>query len=174
MRITLSAEFLSVSAASLSAQELPAGFGWFGTMVGSCWIGQFPDGRTEHTQCYSGQFGKFMRGTASLSSAKETARQVLFEGDSLFAWDDASKRIVYYIWGSDGTHRQLQAQYIGEELHFPVPSRTDPTQVSYRSVWRRIDASSFEVRRERPRGEQWATELIVTYRKAPSGAEPKR
>jgi hypothetical protein len=98
MRITLSAEFLSVSAASLSAQELPAGFRWFGTMVGSCWIGQFPDGRTEHTQCYSGQFGKFMRGTASLSSAKETARQVLFEGDSLFAWDDASKRIVYYIW----------------------------------------------------------------------------
>ena len=164
MPIVLAAALLFIQPL-LSAQELPSGFGWFGSLVGMCWVGQFPDGRTEHTQCYTAQFGKFVRGTASLASVKDGGRQVIFEGDSLFVLDEASKQIVYYIWGSDGTHRQLHAQYLGDELHFPVPSRTDPSQVSHRSVWRRIDASTFEVRRERPKAGQWTTELTVTYRK---------
>lgn len=170
----LRALLLCLPAASLSAQELPVAFGWFGAMAGSCWIGQFPDGRTEHTQCYASQFAKFLRGTASLATVKDGIRQVMVEGDSVFAWDEASKTIIYYIWGSDGTHRQLHAKYVGGELHFPVTSRTDPSRVSYRSVWRRLDASTFEVRRERPREDQWTTELAVTYRKRPLAAEPTK
>lgn len=156
---------LCLPAMSISAQELPAGFGWFASMAGSCWVGQFPDGRTEHTQCYTSQFGKFVRGTASLAAVKEGTRQHAFEGDSVFAWDGPSGKIVYYIWGSDGSHRQLHAQFVGEELHFPVPSRTEPARVSYRSAWRRIDENTFEVRRERPQGDQWSNELTVIYRK---------
>jgi hypothetical protein len=48
---------------------------------------------------------------------------------------------------------------------FPVPSRADPATVAYRTVWRRLDADSFEVRRERPKGDAWATELTVVYRR---------
>ena len=156
---------LCVPAASLCAQELPAGFGWFLSVADSCWVGQFPDGRTEHTQCYTTQFGRFLRGSAALATVTDGKRSVTFEGDSVFAWDEASRRIVYYIWGSDGSHRQLHAEYAGDELHFPVPTRAEPAKISYRSAWRRIDAETIEVRRQRPAGADWTTELVVTYRK---------
>ena len=152
-------------AVSLSAQELPAGFGWFAAVANTCWVGQFPDGRTEHTQCYTSQFGKFLRGSAALATITDGRRNVTFEGDSVFAWDEASKRIVYYIWGSDGSHRQLSAEYAGDELHFPVPTRADPARLSHRSAWRRVDTETIEVRRQRPTGTEWTTELTVTYRK---------
>lgn len=156
---------LCIPSASPYAQEVPAGFGWFGSVANTCWVGQFPDGRTEHTQCYTSQFGKFLRGTAALATIADGKRNVTFEGDSIFAWDEASKRIVYYIWGSDGSHRQLHAEYAGDELHFPVPMRADPARISYRSTWRRVNAETIEVRRERPTGDVWTTELTVTYRK---------
>ena len=71
----------------------------------------------------------------------------------------------YYIWGSDGSYRQLEARYEGAELQFPVPSRSEPQKVLVRSVWRRVDASSFEVRRERLTASEWKPELTVTYRR---------
>ena len=155
------------AASSAFAQSLPVGFGWFADMVGSCWVGKFPDGKTVHTHCYTAQFGKFMRGTAALAGEKDGAAHVQFEGDSIYAWDDAGKKIVYYIWGSDGNHNRLEASWSGEELTFPVMTRADPAKVAFRSVWKRIDANSFEVRRERPNGNEWATVLSVTYRRAP-------
>jgi hypothetical protein len=153
-------------AMAASAQDGLQSFDWFGSLSGSCWVGVFPDGVTEHTQCYSSQFDAFLRGTAALAETKDGKRQVLFEGDSVFAWDKASARIVYFIWGSDGSYRQMEAQLVGDELHFPVPSRDDAARILYRSVWKRIDADTFEVRRERPQDNGWTTELTVVYARA--------
>lgn len=154
-------------AASLVAAADPplARFGWFAEVVGYCWTGTFPDGKTQHSHCYTSQFDQFIRGTATLEGEREGQRADLFSGDSLFAWNDKAKRIEYYVWGSDGVHGKHEAYYAGEELVFPVISRKDPTKIAFRSVWRRIDASSFEVRRETPDGTGWKTELTVLYRK---------
>jgi len=143
---------LVVLSASVDAQAIDPGFGWFADLAGSCWVGLLPDGETEHTQCYETQFHKFLRGAAVLKTQREGQWQPVFEGDSLFAWDETRKAIVYYIWGSDGSHRPLEARYVGDELSFPVPARADASKVAYRSVWRRIDPDTFEVRRERPDG----------------------
>jgi hypothetical protein len=157
---------LSLLAVGVCAQETPQRFNWFGALSGSCWVGVFADGVTEHTQCYTTQFGAFMRGTASLAERKDGKREVRFEGDSVFAWDESSRRIAYFIWGSDGSYRELEAEFVGAEIHFPVPSRDDPARILYRSVWRRIDTDTFEVRRERPGDDGWTTELTVVYRRA--------
>ncbi len=155
---------LLAPAAPAFSQSLQA-FRWFADLAGSCWTGPFPDGKTRHKQCYSVQYGKFLRGTASLIVEQEGASRAQFEGDSVFAWDTASGQITYYIWGSDGSHRQLAAQFVGDELVFPVPSRKAPSEIAYRSVWRRISADVFEVRRERPAGGAWSTELTVVYKR---------
>lgn len=152
--------------ASAPARGVDPGFGWFAGLAGACWTGTFPDGKTEHTQCYMAQFGKFLRGTAALKALKDGQWQTAFEGDSVYAWDASRKAIVYYLWGSDGSHRQLDASYAGDELVFAVPSRADPRTIAYRSVWRRIDADTFEVRRERPNDGAWTTELTVVYRRS--------
>jgi hypothetical protein len=44
-----------------------APFGWFKDLAGSCWSGSNEDGKTLDTQCYSVQFGRFLRGTINLS-----------------------------------------------------------------------------------------------------------
>lgn len=141
------------------------GFGWFASLVGSCWVGKFPDGRTRHTQCYTSQFDRYLRGTAVLSTEQGGVAKDQFSGDSLFALDESSGRIVYYIWGSNGSHGRHEAHYSGDELVFPIARKDDPAVTGYRSVWRRIDAETFEVRRETPDGDGWDTELTVVYRK---------
>jgi hypothetical protein len=150
---------------SAAKAATPDGFGWFGNLAGACWTGTFPDGKTTHTQCYTRQFDKFVRGTATLAEQRDGAAQTLFEGDSVFAFDEGTRRIVYYIWGSDGVHRRLEAHYIGDELAFPVESRKQPGQIAYRSVWRRLGDDAFEVRRERPSASEWNVELRVVYRR---------
>ena len=153
----------------------PAAFGWFGELAGTCWTGTFPDGKTVHRHCYTRQFDRFMRGTAVLSATRDGELRPMFSGDSVYAWDAAGPRIVYYLWGSDGQHRQLEARYEGDELTFPVPARDDPSKVAFRSVWKRIDADTLEVRRERPAAEKgWREELKVTYRRSPGPPEGGR
>jgi hypothetical protein len=151
--------------AAVHAQELPADFGWFASLAGSCWEGVFPDGRTRHRQCYATQFGRFLRGTAQLSADREGRAAITFEGDSVFAWNAERGGFEYTIWGSDGSLRGLAARYEGDELVFPVPARDDPSRIAYRSVWKRIDADRFEVRRERPVDGGWRSDLTVTYRR---------
>ena len=147
---------------------LAAGFGWFGTLPGSCWTGLLPDGVTQHTHCYTSQFGKFVRGTARLESDREGTRFTIFEGDSVYSWESTAKRIGYVIWGTDGSLRLLHAHYEGEELMFPIPSRADPAKVAFRSAGRRIDADTIEVRREQPQGDKWTTQFKVVYRRGGS------
>lgn len=143
-------------------------FGWFADVVGTCWVGTFPDSKTQHSHCYTSQFDQFIRGTATLSSEQDGKMKDQFFGDSLFTWDENEKRIVYYIWGSDGSHGKHEAYYSNDELVFPVKSKSDPEKVMFRSVWHRIDSDSFEVRREVPDGEGWKTEMKVLYRKKPA------
>lgn len=142
------------------------GFGWFADLAGACWTGEVPDGKTQHSQCYTSQFDRFLRGTAVLWTERDGVREEQFSGDSLFALDEPSGRIVYYIWGSNGSHSRHEAYYTGDELLFPVARRDDPAVTSYRSAWRRIDADTFEVRREVPDGDGWRTEFSVLYKRA--------
>jgi hypothetical protein len=60
-------------AASAPAHAVSTGFGWFADLAGSCWVGMFPDGKSEHTQCYTVQFDKFLRGTAALKVERDGA-----------------------------------------------------------------------------------------------------
>lgn len=158
-----------LAAAPAQAQDALARFGWFGFLSGACWIGEYPDGKTRHKQCFRSQYGsQFIRGTVELSTLREGgAFQVALESDSVYSWNAAAKRVDYTLWSSDGTQRVLQAAYEGEDLVFPVPSRTDPAKVASRSVWRRINLNTLEVRRQRPAGNGWENELVLTYIRDP-------
>lgn len=152
---------------SVVAAEPSGRFGWFANVIGSCWIGTFPDGRTQHAHCYTSQFDHFIRGTATLSTDRDGTLTAQFHGDSVFAWNENQRRIEYYIWGSDGNHGRHEAYYADEELVFPIGGRQDPEKIVSRSVWRRVDDVTIEVRREVPDGTGWKRELTILYRRAP-------
>jgi hypothetical protein len=160
---------LSTAAGEAPDPEKARQFGWFGTLAGSCWQGEHPDGRTRDTQCYQWQFGRLIRGTISISGQRTDGEPWSLEGDSVFAWIVKDGRIRYSNWADNGSLVHGEAYYEGELLLFPdVRSRDE--EPTTRSVWRRLDADSFEVTREARDAGSWREQFKVTYRRAAAAA----
>jgi hypothetical protein len=142
----------------------PPDFGWLADLVGSCWVARIPENRL-HTQCYSRQFDRFIRGAITVSTEVDGTWRPIFAGDSVFA-SEAGRRLAYYTWGSDGGHRQLEARLEGDLIVFPTAARP-PQRVTQRSVWKRLDDDTFEVSREKASedGKSWTEELKVTNKR---------
>lgn len=140
-----------------------APFGWFKDLAGSCWSGKHADGRPSDTQCYSVQFGRFLRGTIKLSGKHGSQPADNLEGDSVYAWNPQANQVHYSLWASDGTYATGAMYVEGENLIFP-PANPDSSGAT-RFVWTRIDADSYVVTREKRQGKAWSKAFEVTYRR---------
>jgi hypothetical protein len=156
-----------------AATDSAAALGWFGTLAGSCWRGEYAGGGGD-TQCYGLQYGRYLRGTIAIEAPGKDGQPFTLTGDSVYEWDAKAGRIRYSNWADLGSLQHGEAYYDGELLRFPdVRSRDEEPRT--RSSWRRIDADSFEVTRERREGEEWKPLFSVTYRRvAPAAASPPR
>jgi hypothetical protein len=135
-----------------------ASFGWFAELAGSCWKGSRAEGRSD-VQCYQKQFNRFIRGSIKFYQADK----VTGEADSVFGYDGNAKLIIYSQWGSNGSVGFGQATLQNDELVFQNHN-PDNSEAPTRSVWRRIDADSFKIVRQRRSGEgAWTDESAVTY-----------
>jgi hypothetical protein len=151
------------AAASQPATDAAARFGWLGSLAGACWRGEYPGGGGD-TQCYEWQYGRYLRGTIAIESPANDGSTMKLMGDSVFDADAKSGRIRYSNWADVGNLAHGEAYYEGEILQFPdVKSRDEEPRT--RSSWRRIDADTFEVARERRDDKGWNAELTVTYRR---------
>ena len=134
-----------------------ASFGWFAELAGSCWKSVRAEGRGD-VQCYTAQYNRFMRATIKFYQGDKLTG----EGDSVFAFDPNANLIVYSQWVSNGSLGFGQATLENGELVFQNSSPEGPA--STRSVWRKADADSFKVSRQR-RGQDgaWKEEQAITY-----------
>jgi hypothetical protein len=151
------------SHAQTSADPL-APFGWFKELAGSCWSGQEADGRPSDTQCYSVQFGRFLRGTIKVSGKHGSQAVGSLDGDSVYAWNPQVKRVHYSLWASDGTYATGAMYVEGENLIFPGANPDAPGATRF--VWTRIDADRYVVAREKRQGKAWSRASEVTYRRS--------
>ena len=137
-------------------------FGWFAELAGSCWKAVGPEGRSD-VQCYEKQFNRFMRGSIKFYRNEK----VTGEGDSMFAYDGNASLIIYSQWSSNGTVGFGQATLKNGELVFQNHN-PDGSDAPTRSVWRKVDADSFKVSRQR-RSDQgaWTEESGLTYSRVP-------
>ncbi|HEU5467815.1 MAG TPA: hypothetical protein VFU77_00790 [Steroidobacteraceae bacterium] len=144
-------------------------FGWFASLAGSCWRGTYPGGGGD-IQCYEWQYGRYLRGTIEIDTKGKEGAEVKLAGDSVYDWDGKAGRIRYSNWADAGSLQHGEAYYEGELLRFPVVKSADE-EPRARSTWRRIDADTFEVTRERLEGGAWTAELSVTYRRSARGPD---
>ena len=130
----------------------------------ACWQGAYPDGKAADTQCYSTQYDRVIRGTIKMRVEREGAPATTFEGDSIFAWEPAKKKVVFTQWGSNGSYGQGELAVEADVLRFQnrLP---DGSESKVRSVWRRIDGDTFRVTRERRDGDSWKEAFSVDYRR---------
>jgi hypothetical protein len=153
----LAASLLALAAVPASAQLTQ--FGWFGQLAGSCWRGTRADGKPADEQCYAAQYNRFLRGRIKFPPGERGTA----EGDSVFAFDPQAKVVIYSQWSSNGGMGFGEAVLEGDELIFQnrLP---DGSEALSRSVWRRVDAETYRVSRQR-RSEagDWNEESAVTY-----------
>ena len=131
-----------------------------------CWRGSRPDGRSD-VQCYGTQYGRFVRGTIKFYQGDKLTG----ESDSVFSYDANARLIVYSQWVSNGGVGFGQATLENGEIVFQnrLPGGDEAPA---RSVWRKVDADSFRVARQRRADDgSWKDEQVVTYSRV--AAAPK-
>jgi len=138
-----------------------ARYTWLGELAGSCWAGTTEDGKPADTQCYSTQYGNFLRGTIKLQVPRGD-EVVDFEGDSVLAWDPVTGNLEIFYWSSDGAFRRGEATLYKGKYRFQDRPRDGSPPVR-RTIWRRQGPDAFEVTLERRDGDRWVEVKVVTY-----------
>jgi hypothetical protein len=134
---------------ALGAEEIPEhvppALRPFAPLVGTPWLGRFPDGALIDEQRFEWVYGgRFLRNTHRVRNA---AGEVVYEGETIIAWDPSNDRIAWWYWNTTGGHItgtmvETEQGWISEgENHAPsgqTPrvrgAMVDITSVSWESV----------------------------------------
>lgn len=66
-------------------------------LVGHCWRASFPDGKRD-LQCFESLYGGKLVGNSHMVQGSDP----LYEGQTIFSWDEANKRIRFHYFTSEG------------------------------------------------------------------------
>ncbi|HZP65364.1 MAG TPA: hypothetical protein VFB32_03580 [Rudaea sp.] len=134
-------------------------------LVGSCWVGEFPNGGGTDTHCFEPVYGgKFVRDRHVVRGKGPD-----YLGETIYGWDPRQQRIVFWYWSSAGVIEQGSVSPSADGLDFPEHRLTEPKELLMRTHWKRIDADHYETLNERKDGEAWRLEWKVAYRRTPAG-----
>ena len=136
---------------------------WLGELAGSCWRGTTGDGKPADTQCYSTQYGHFLRGTIR-TTAPRGDESVDLESDSVLAWDPVTGNLEILRWSSDGSFRRGEATLFKGVYRFQDRTRDGSPPVK-RTIWRRVGPDAFEVTLEHREGDHWVEAKVVSYQR---------
>ena len=158
MRFIIILAFATTSFADLRPELKPLSF-----LVGHCWTGTFPGGKTTDTHCFEPMLGgQFVRDRHRVAGAKTP-----YEGETVYWWDKTSNRIAYTYWASDGGVSSGTAQPEGETIVFPEEYKgKDGGTQSMRSVWKRSGENSYDVIVSKKTADGWQETWRMTLRRA--------
>jgi hypothetical protein len=134
-------------------------------LVGSCWTGTFPDGKSTDTHCFEAIYGgQFIRDRHVVRGA-----QTPYEGESIHAWDARQKKLVFTYWANDGSISTgtSEPQASGEIL-FPEDHSAG---LRIRSVWTPRGADSYDVWVAERKDGQWMEQWRMTMKRAGAASQ---
>lgn len=149
-------------AADLREQLHPLQF-----LVGSCWTGTFPDGKSTDTHCFEAVFdGQFIRDRHTVRGAKTP-----YAGETLYAWDAKQKKIVYSYWASDGAISTGFAEPGSSgEIMFPEAYAASDGELTIKNVWTRRGDDSYDVWVAENKDGEWREMWRMTLRRDKAAA----
>jgi hypothetical protein len=137
----------------LRAQQSPTKFRPLAFLVGSCWIGTFPDGKRTDEHCFEWVFDRAFVRDRHVVRGDETP----YEGESLFWWNAKAGRLAFWYWNSQGGVSEGSADVTSEGLVFPERYTTDSGVVDMKAVWTRTGPDGYRVRQTVQQGDEWKT-----------------
>jgi hypothetical protein len=122
-------------------------------LVGSCWIGPFPDGKSTDEHCFEWIYDrKFVRDRHVVRGAKTP-----YEGETIFAWDAKSQRVVFWYLNNQGGLSTGTVEQSDEGLVFPERHTTEAGVREMKAVWTRTGPDSYRVSQAERVGGEWKT-----------------
>lgn len=130
-------------------------------LVGSCWTGTFPGGKSTDTHCFESVFGgKFVRDRHVVRGGKDP-----YEGETIYAWDPRQKKVVYTYWASDGGLSTGTMEQVDGGLIFPESYEGDRGGAAMRNVWTITGADTYDVVVSRLKDGSWREMWRMTMRR---------
>ena len=146
----------SQARSALRAELQPLAF-----LVGSCWTGAFPDGKSRDTHCYEAVYaGQFVRDRHVVRGGTRP-----YEGETIYAWDPKQKRIVFTYWNSDGGISTGVVEPGDGEIVFPEAHADGSGQMTLKTVWTLRDADTYDSWVAQFRDGQWREMWRMTMRR---------
>ncbi|HVR42361.1 MAG TPA: hypothetical protein VMS56_02850 [Thermoanaerobaculia bacterium] len=134
-------------------------------LVGSRWVGTFPGGKLTDEQRFEWVFGgRFLRNTHQV---KNEAGEVVYEGETIYAWDETDRQIVWWYWNATGgfitgTLKREGDAWIASGVNHAPESQTPAVRSEIR-----ISDGSWESRSFFQRDGEWTERFRMTFRPAP-------
>ncbi len=156
---------------ALSAQDKPATpaatapgkFEAFAPLIGRDWTAPLPKGDVTDTQRFEWMYGrKFIRNTHAVKTAKG---EVVYEGETVYAWDARAGRIVWWYWNVSGGFVEGTAS-IGADGTIVIEGQNqgDANQLDRTRSTIRITADAWTFTPSYSKDGIWHNEPARTYR----------
>ncbi len=162
-RVSLAALVLALPALGAEpASPIPA-LEPFAPLVGTVWVGTFPDGKTTDTQEFAWVYGgKFLR---NVHRVRNAAGEVVYEGETIYAWDPKSETIVWWYWNATGgfitgTLVKSDDGWRVDGLNHAPPPQPERVRGSLRIRSKR----EWESVQYLPEGDGWKERFTMTFR----------
>jgi hypothetical protein len=120
-------------------------------LVGSCWVGTFPDGKATDRHCFEWVFDrKFIRDRHVVRNGDAP-----YAGETLYGWDAEEKRLGFWYWNSEGEVILGAVEYGPRSIVFPTRVVTEKGTMELRATWTRTGPDSYRVEQSRRAGDEW-------------------
>ena len=146
------AELAAQEAAAPPAASPAAHFAPMEFLVGSCWVGTFPDGKQTDEHCFEWLHDrKLIRDRHVVRGGRP------YEGESIYAWDPKARRLHFAYWSSAGQLTTGHVEPGAEGLVFPERYTTPKGEVEMRAVWTRTGPDGYRVVQRQRADSGWVT-----------------
>ena len=152
-----------VSGPRAHAQQAPS-FKPIEFVVGSCWIGTFPDGKQTDEHCFDWAYGrKFIRDHHVVRGGPP------YEGETLYAWNPVDRQVVFTYWSSDGLTGTGSVKDTTDGAVFPQRYPTEKGILEMRTTWTRTGPDGFRALVTQREGDTWKTLWTMNFARKPCG-----
>ena len=117
-------------------------------LVGSCWTGAFPDGKTTDEHCFEWVFDhKFIRDRHVVRGGEP------YSGETLYSIDPTTKGIAFQYYSSAGFVMSGTAEPTAEGIVFPQKRG----EAEMKAIWTRVGSDGYRVWNGQKAAAEWKT-----------------
>lgn len=161
--VLLCAGLLAQDKAAPTAGGAPSKMEAFAPLIGRDWVAPLGNANLTDTQRFEWVYGKrFVRNTHLVKTAKG---DVVYEGETIYAWDARGSRIVWWYWNSSGGYLEGSAS-VGADgaINTEGQNHGDAKQLDRTRSTIRISADGWTFTPAFEKDGVWKTEAARTYK----------